>query len=274
MMGWQCLAGPTFTILALACGGVLPASAEQPAGNESNRLDELARKLNLTDKQKQQVEKIYADFDSKATPLLRQLCKHRNEQWQGLQSALTEGQRTKLKEAIKAQADKELQSIARKLNLSEEQTKRVERIRQDFWKKFLKVCTQQGANMARDYRELSMDATLAGREVLTDEQRAKLATIQRQDFDELHDFIFRHEHLKALGKQLGLSDGELNKLRRVCAAHEKKMEQPMAQLKELCTGGCASLQNVLNAEQRIRFHEVFPFHFLQAEQSAPEKRQP
>ena len=266
-MVWQRLAVTTFSILALAFAGVLPARAQeqQPAGNGSNRLDVLARKLNLTDKQKEQVEQIYKDFDRKATPLLKELCKERDDEWQGLQNALSEDQRAKLKEAIKTQAAMELKSIAEKLNLSEEQTKQVEKIRKTFWKKFLNVCMQKGENMAREYRDLCMEATLAGHHVLTPEQRAKLAAVQRKDFGEWHDFIFHHEHLKALGQQLGLSDAQVNQLQEACAGHERKMEQPMAQLKDLCKDGCASLQRVLNADQQARFHEVFPYHFLQGE---------
>ena len=156
-------------------------------------LDELARKLNLSDKQKQQVKQIYADFDRKANSLIRQLCTHRDEEWQALQKVLNEGQRAKLKEVLKAQGAKELQSIAQKLNLSEEQKQRVAKIRQEFWKKFQNLCTQKGENMAREYRQLYMEAVGAAREVLTPAQFAKLSAIQRQDFHEGHDFAVRQD---------------------------------------------------------------------------------
>jgi hypothetical protein len=260
-MVWQRFVVTAFTILALAPAGALPTHAQEG----SNRLDTLARKLNLTDKQKKEVGQIYADFDRKANPLLKQLCTQRDEEWQALQNALNEAQRTKLKEAIKTQAAKELQNIARELNLSEEQTKQVERIRTTFWTKFLNICMQKDENMAREYREVSMEATLAGRQLLTPEQRAKLTAVQRKDFNDWHDFIFQHEHLKALGQQLGLSEAKLKQLQQVCASHEQKLEQPRAQLKELCKDGCANLNKVLNAQQQASFHEVFPFHFLQGE---------
>jgi hypothetical protein len=270
-MGWRRLAVTAFVVLALASGYVLPVQAQE--GNAFS-LDAVARKLNLSDQQKQQLEQIYADFDRKAEPLIRKLCKQRDEEWQGLQNVLSEDQRTKLKEVLKAQAAKELQSVAQALNLSEEQKKRVEKIRQRFWKKFLDLSIQDGEHMARKYREICMEAVAAGHEVLTPEQRAKLPAVQRQDFEEWHDFIFRQDHLKELGQQLGLSDAQLSQLQKVCAAHEKNLEQAKAQLKQCCGEGCGALQRVLNAEQRARFHEAFPFHFLQGEQPATEKRQP
>jgi Spy/CpxP family protein refolding chaperone len=274
-MVWHRLAITAFTILALASGSVLPAQAEekQPVGKESDRLDALARKLNLSDQQKQQVKQVYADFDRKADPLLRQLVKHREQEWQGLQNALNKEQKAKLMEVLKAQGAKELQSIAQKLNLSAEQKERVAKIRKDFWKKFLDLSTRKGENLAREYRELHAEVVRAAHEVLTPEQRAKLPAIQKHDFDEWHDFIYRHDHLKALGEQLGLSAAQVNQLQESCASCEKELEQPKAKLKQLCKEECAALERVLNAEQRARFHEVFPFHFLAVEQPPANKKQ-
>ena len=263
-MVWQRLAVTAFTILALASGSVLPSQAEekQPLGKGSDRLDALARKLNLSDAQKEKVKKVYADFDKKAAPLIRQLCTQRDEEWQALQNALDEGQREKLKEVLKAQAAKELQSIAQKLNLSEKQKEKVEKIRQDFWKKFLNLSIKKGENMAREYRELHMDVVLAGRQALTPEQCTKLHAIQKQDFDDWHDFIYRPDHLKALGEQLGLSAEQLKQLQEACASHERKLEKPRTQIKDLCKEECAALDKVLTAEQKTKLHEVFPLNFL------------
>jgi len=274
-MVWQRLAVAAFTILALAYGSLLPAQAEekQPAGKDSDRLDALARKLNLSDRQKQQVKAIYADFDRKADPLLRQLCKHREHEWQTLQTVLNEGQKAKLKEVFKTQGAKELQSIAQKLNLTAEQKEKVEKIRKDFLKKFLDLSMRKGENLAREYRELHAEVIAAAREVLTPDQRAKLPAIQKQDFDEFHDYIYQPDHLKALGEQLGLSAAQLNQLQQSCTTCEKEIVENRAKLKELCATECAALEKVLNAEQRARFHEVFPFHFLAAEQPSAEKRQ-
>jgi hypothetical protein len=257
-MVWQRLAVTAFMIVALTSGRLLAA---QP-----DRLDALARELNLSDRQKQQVEQIYADFDRKANRLLRQLCTHRDEEWQALQNVLSEGGRAKLNEVLKAQGAKELQSIAQKLNLSEEQKERVEKIRKDFWKKLQNLCAQKGENMAREYRQLYMEAVGAARQVLKPEQLAKLSDIQRQDFHEgLHDFAVRPAHLKAMADQLGLSADQLNQMKQHCASCEKKCQQPEAEFKQLCKEECAALDKMLNAEQRAKLQYIFPFSFLAEE---------
>jgi Spy/CpxP family protein refolding chaperone len=262
-MAWQRLAVTAFMILALTSGSLLPAQEKgKQSGKETDRLDALALKLKLSDAQKEQVKKIYADFDKKAAPLVRQLCTQRGEEWEALQKILNDGQKAKLKEALEAQAAKELQSVAEKLNLTEEQKEKVKKIRQDFWKKFLNLSIQKGENMGREYRELHMDVVLAGRQVLTPEQCTKLHAIQKQDFDDWHDFIYRPDHLKALGEQLGLGAEKLKQLQEDCASHERKLEQPRAQIKDLCKEECAALEKVLNAEQKAKLHEVFPLNFL------------
>jgi hypothetical protein len=261
-------------IVALASGRLLADQSEQkqPAGKESDRLDALARKLNLTDRQKQQVKQIYADFDKKADPLVRQLCTHRGEEWQALQKVLNEEQQAKLKQVLKAQGAKELQSIAQQLNLSEEQKERVEKIRQNFWNKFLNLSPQKSENMARDYRELYMEAFGAAREVLTPAQLAKLPAIQRQDFQEGHDFAVRHEHVQAMADQLSLRADQRNQLKQLCASCDKKCEQPLAAFTQLCKEECAALEKVLNADQRAKLHDMFPFSFMTEEHPAGEEK--
>jgi Spy/CpxP family protein refolding chaperone len=267
MMVWPRLAITAFTVLVLASGSQVPAqeNANQPQGNGSDRLEALSRKLNFSDEQKQQVKQIYADFDHKAGPLIRQLCTQRGEEWQALQSVLNKQQREKLAEVLKAQGAKEMESIAQKLSLNEEQKAQIEKIRKDFWNKFLDLSVQKPKHLSRAYRELHMEVVAAGRAVLTPEQREKLAALQKQDFEEWHDHIYRQEHLKALGEQLGLSSEQVEQLQKLIASHEQKLEEPKAQLKQLCKAGCADLDKALNADQKARFHEVFPFHFFAAE---------
>jgi Spy/CpxP family protein refolding chaperone len=262
-MVWQRLAVTAFMILALTSRSLLPAQEKGRPGKETDRLDALALKLKFSDAQKEQVKKIYADFDKKADPLVRQLCTQRGEEWEALQKMLNDGQKKKLKEVIEAQAAKELQAVAEKLNLTEEQKGKVKKIRQDFWEKFLSLSIKNGENMAREYRELHMDVVLAGRQVLTPEQCTKLHAIQKQDFDDWHDFIYRPEHLKAIGQQLGLNAEPLKQLQEVFAGHEKKLEQSKTKIRDLCKEECAALDKVLNAEQKAVLHEVFPLNFLQ-----------
>jgi Spy/CpxP family protein refolding chaperone len=270
-MVWQRLAMMALTSLALASADRLLADKEQKQPDKNgDRLDAVASKLDLTDKQKQQVKQAYADFDKKAEPLMRQLCTQQREAWQTIRKMLTEEQRAKVNDICKAQGDKELQAIVQKLNLTEEQKKQIVKIREQFWKKFLTLGTQKDENLCREYREMYMDAMAAARTVLTPEQRTKLPAIQKQDFHEWHDYTLRPDHMKAMSEQLGLSAEQRKQLQEISDSAEKKMEEPRAQLKKLCKEQCTALEKVLNAEQRAKLHEAFPFNFLDAEH--PEKK--
>jgi Spy/CpxP family protein refolding chaperone len=260
-MVWQRLALTAFTILALASGGLL---ADQP-GKKPDRLEAVATKLKLTDAQKQQVKDIYADFDKKAEPLVRQLCMRHHEQWDAMVKVLTEEQRKKLPEVIKKEVAKEFQAISQKLNLTGEQQQKIGKLRAEFWQKFQGLPNQKGEHICREYRELWMDAVAAGNEMLTPDQRAKLPAIRRQDFDEHHDFTLRPDHVKEIGDQLGLSAEQRKRIEKICTAYDKKAEQPRAQLKQLCKEKSAAIEKVLTADQRAKLEQVFPFHCLATE---------
>jgi len=267
-MVWQRLALTALTILALASGRLLADQPEQkqPVGKGSDQLEALANKLHLSDRQKQQVQQIYADFDKKAEPMIRQICTQRGEQWQAMRKVLSEEQRAKLTDVLKAQEARELQNIAQKLNLSEEQKQRVAKIREEFWKKFQNLTPQKSDNMSRDYRQLYMEAFGAACEVLTPEQLAKLPAIQRQDFHEGHDFAIRQEHLKSIGDQLGISAEQRKQMSQLCASCEQNLERSMTEFKQLCKQEHAALEKALNADQRAKLALIFPSTFLCEEQ--------
>jgi Spy/CpxP family protein refolding chaperone len=267
------LAATALAILFLASASLLAAqeNGTQTSDKESERLDALAQKLTLTDNQKKRLKEIYGDFDKKADPLIRKLCTLRGDQWQALDGILDDRQRGKLKDILKAQGAKELQSIVQKLALSDEQTKKVEKSRKAFWDEFLDLSVKRPENMARQYRELHAKAVDDARAVLTPEQRIKLPPLQHQDFDDWHDFIYRHDHLKAIGEQLGLSAAQQTQLKQLCAANEVKSAKLRSELKQVCKEECAALEMLLNAAQRARLEEVFPLNFLQMEHPAAEK---
>jgi Spy/CpxP family protein refolding chaperone len=254
----QRLATIVFTIMVLTFGGVLPA--EEP---KADRMEAAMEKLKLTDQQKQQCKKICADFDKKADPLIQKMFTHRGEEWQAISKILTDDQRAKLPEVVKASGAKELQILAKKLNLSEEQKQQVAKIREEFWKKYQKLAAQKDENFSHQYRQLWMEALADVPKIMTAEQRAKLPGILRDEFQEWHDHTLREEHMKAIGEQLGLSAAQRKQINELCAAYEKKAEQPSGQLKQLCKESCTAMDKVLNADQRAKLHEVFPFKYME-----------
>lgn len=272
-MAGQRLALTAFTILALAFGSLLPAREEEKQpGKRTDPLDAVASKLNFSDQQKQQIKQAHEDFDKKASPLIRQLCTLGRDKWLAVRDVLTEEQRAKLPEVLKAQAAKELQSIVQKLKLSEEQKQRVAKVRADFWKKYLNLDTQKSENPCREYRELCMSTFAAAREVLTPEQRTMMPKMQREDIYEGHDFALRENHLKEIADQLGLSAEQRKQIQESCASFEKKLEQPRTQLKHLCVEQCVAMEKGLNADQLAKFEELFPFKCLHEHPPGEEKK--
>ncbi len=256
----QRLATIVFPIVILALGGLLPAEEPKP-----DRMEAAMEKLKLTDQQKQQCKKICAEFDKKADPLIQKLCVQRGEEWQAISKILTDDQRAKLPEVVKASAAKELQILAKKLNLNEEQKQQVAKIRAEFWKKYQKLEAQKDDSFCHQYRQLWMEALADVPKIMSEEQRAKLPAILRDEFQEWHDHTLREEHMKAMGDQLGLSAAQRKQINELCAAYEKKSEQPREQLKKLCTEGCASMDKILNADQRGKLHEMFPFKYMEVD---------
>jgi Spy/CpxP family protein refolding chaperone len=256
----QRLATIVFTIMVLTFAGLLPA--EEP---KTDRMEAAMDKLKLTDQQKQQCKKICADFDKKADPLIQKLCTQRGDEWQAISKILTDDQRAKLPEIVKASAAKELQILAKKLNLTDEQKTQVGKIREEFWKKYQKLAAQKDDNYCHQYRQLWMEALADVPKIMTVEQRAKLPAILRDEFQEWHDHTLREEHMKAMGDQLGLSAAQRKQISELCTAYEKKSEQPRDQLKQLCKEGCAAMDKVLNADQRAKLHEMFPFKYMEVD---------
>jgi Spy/CpxP family protein refolding chaperone len=255
----QRLAMTALAMVSLASTGLLLAADEaKPA---TDRLDAAMDKVSLSDRQKQMMKKICADFDEKAGPLINKLCVQRREHWDAMVGVLTEEQRTKLPTAVKKSVDKE-------------QTQRVATIRAEFWKKFQSLCPEKGekkgADISREYRHLWMEALAKASEFLTKEQRAKLIALQRKEFNEWHDHTLRDEHMKSIADQLGLSAEQRKKINDLCSSHGKKCDEPRDKLAQLCKEGCASMEKVLTADQRAKLPEMFPFTFLNTEHKEKE----
>src|SRR5258708_36300781 len=143
---WQRITFVAFTALALAAGATtLSASpyASQSLGQHCKRLDALATKLALTDQQKEDLRKIHTDFRQKKAPLKQQLQTLRQEKREAMTRVLTEEQRGKVRAVIKEQWNKRWQAVAAKLNLSDEQKQRIEKVREMYGKKFSELAAQK-----------------------------------------------------------------------------------------------------------------------------------
>jgi len=249
-------------LLTLAAGaGRLLAEEERgkAEGARPDRLESLAAKLGLDAQQKEQVHKIESDFHKKAEPLEQRLWSLHREEFAAMRKTLSEDQRAKLPEVIKSACGQELQAISDKLGLSDDQKQRLMKIRQEYEPKFRALMDEKaetGAAGFKQFRELRFAAHRAMREVLTEDQRAKVPGILREEFQKWQDPTARREMLGTIADKLGLSNDQKEQLRKIQADYNRQMEEPTAQFKQMHHEEHEAIEKVLTPEQRTKFEDM------------------
>jgi len=256
-MMWNRLGMMALTLLALASGGQLVAQEEkgQP-GQRHPLLEALASKLGLSDQQKEEIRKIHADYDKKMRPLEEQLWTLHHAEHEAMSKVLTEEQRTKLPEAMKAVMHKEMEKMADKLGLTEAQKQKCEKIHEMYEKKFHDLASQKSEDARHKFHALRAEAMAAVGKELNDEQRAKLPATMREEFHRMHDPSVRREHLKAFADKLGLSAEQKEQVQKIHNEYEQKIEKPVDQLKQMHKDEHEAVEKVLTQEQRTKLREL------------------
>src|SRR5688572_24913581 len=106
-MRWQLLGVPALAILLLAGGSWLTA-ADQPAAKARDWLETLGAKVGLSGEQKEKIRKIHADYDQKEDKLEAQIRELRHDEMEAAGKVLTDAQRAKARELLKAETEKAL----------------------------------------------------------------------------------------------------------------------------------------------------------------------
>lgn len=258
-MVWRRMAVTAFAIMALAVGGRLaadePAKTEPPAKGH-DRLDAMAAKLGLTDQQKNDIRTVHAEFDKKLSDAEHQVWTLHHEEREAMSKVLTDEQRTKMPMVLKAARDKELQEIAGKLGLTDDQKKKLEAVREEHEQKFHEAAAQQGDEGRGRYRDLRRVFYEAIGKELTDDQRAKLPGVLREEYQEWRDPATRREHLKAISDELGLTAEQKDSMKKIHDEYDQKTEKPAAELKQLRADERAAVDKVLTDEQRAKVQEM------------------
>jgi len=248
-----------FTLLALATFGARAAAQEEIGKGEGTRFDRLeglATKLNLNDQQKQEVNKIQADFDKKVEPVEQRLWNLHLAEQAAMSKVLTEDQRAKLPGIMKAAWQTESERIGAKLNLNADQKQRVQKIREEYGPKFCALMEKQGEDTFKEFRELRHRALKELHQVLTDEQRTMLPAILHAEFHQWHDAAARKEKLKDLADKLGVNNDQREQLHKTMADYHRQMEQPTTQFRELKREERAAIEKILTPEQRNKFQTL------------------
>jgi len=256
-MVWRRMAVTAFAILTLAAGGRLAADepkAEPPAKGH-DRLDAMAAKLGLTDQQKNDIRTVHAEFDKKLSDAEHQLWTLHHEEHEAMSKVLTDDQRAKVPMVLKAARDKELQAIASKIGLTDDQTKKLEAVREEHETKFHELAAkgEEGRAQFHELRHVFFEAI--GKE-LTDDQRAKLPGVLREEYHEWRDPATRRAHLKAIGDELGLTTEQKDSMKKIHSEYDEKTAKPAAELKQMREDEHAAVDKVLTPEQRTKVQEL------------------
>jgi len=231
----------------------------------------IGAKLGLDDKQKEEIRKIHNDFNQKTDALMQQLWTLRHEECEEMKKALTDEQRAKLPDVLKAEKDKEFQKIVSRLELNEEQKAKVQKIRDSFAPKFEELAQQKGDNVGKQFRKLKHEAFGAVCEVLNPDQRNKFPGVIREEFRLWRDTEARREHLRAMADQLGLKEQQKEQEQKILDDYNRKIQQPANELKELHRQEAAAMEKVLTAEQRTKWQELKKQWGFKEDQSEPRK---
>lgn len=246
------IAGMAATILVLAAGaGTLTA-------DEKNHdiTDALGAKLGLSDQQKDEIRKICADTESKKEAVEFQLWTAHREARAELKKMLTDDQRAKLPEVIKEERNQELQPIASKLGLTDEQQAHIGKSLMQFKQKFQELATESPDAARKQFGELKQQVFAAVCKDLNDDQRIKLTQVMRSEFHKWTNQQFQNEHVKAIENKLSLSSDQKSQVEKLISDCEQKIEKPVAQIKQLCQEESAAIEKVLTDEQRTKFQEL------------------
>jgi len=245
--------------VALLFVGASFANAQANANAQGKKHDfaaALTAKLGLNNQQAEEVRKICTEFDAKKEPIEEQLFVAHHEARAEMQKLLTDEQRAKAPQVIKQEKERELQSIAAKVGLTDQQLKQVEGTLSQFHNKFQELSGQKPEDVRKQFHELKREVCAAVGKDLNDEERIRLAGVMREEFQHWQQPGFKREHVRAFEDKLGLTAEQKTKADKIIADCEKASEKPIAQLKEMCQQEREAIAKVLSNEQKTQLNQI------------------
>jgi Spy/CpxP family protein refolding chaperone len=245
-----------FTLFAVLLAGGVYADEAASKAKEHCILNAIAKKLGLSDQQRDQFRKIHDEFEAKAQPIQNELWKLRHEQHQAMKQVLTEQQRAELPNVIKMEMGNKLREIGDKLALTDDQRKQAEQLFNEYCTKFQDLDKEQGANVQGQFRALKHAEFEAFCGLLTDEQRVKLPGVLKEEMA-----LWRSEDAQAkmrneIAEKLNLTADQREKIEKICTEAGPKIEKQKTDLRQNWKDAHAAVAKVLTEEQRTKFLEL------------------
>lgn len=247
-----------FATLALAAGPQL-FGADQPAGSLTDKKEDvlklMAAKVGLNEQQEAQVRTILGEFDKREEPVIHQLWSLHHQEKAAMREVLTPEQRDKVPQLMKHARDAMFQEFATTLNLDAQQKEKIEQIREQYGPKYRELAADKEENGSK-FQELRHAEFAAISKELNDQQKAKLPAFMKEEFKKWRDPKEQAEHLQKATKELGLSNDQQERLKKIQADFTQKAEQPAAQLKQLFKDERAAVEKVLTPDQRTKLTDL------------------
>jgi hypothetical protein len=245
-----------YALAALTLALTAGTSTVMADEKKNDRTEALAAKLGLNEQQKEEIRKVFTDFEAKMEPIESQLWTAHREARAEISKMLTDEQRAKLPEVIRTERTRELQTVAAKLGLNDEQRAQVEITLKSYEKKFGDLTAQGNENGRKEFVELKHEMFAAVWKEINDEQRIRLPQVLRAEFHRFSNSQVRNDHVKAIQAKLGLSDEQKTQIEKLLADCNQKVEKPIAQMTELCQEECTAFEKILTKEQRSTLEEI------------------
>jgi Spy/CpxP family protein refolding chaperone len=219
-------------------------------------LDAAARKLALSDQQKQEIRDVQTECKTKAEPLFKQMASLKHAEHQAMKQLLSADQVKKIPETLRNAWDKECQHISAALDLSEEQKQRIEKIKEEYRPKFHELYTQQGEKMPERMHELKYQCMTAFGNVLNEEQRVRFPFVLHQEMRRLEEPATREQCEKEITESLGLSAEQKDQVHKIAQQYQPKVDKLLNELNQHFQDEQQRMDKVLTAEQRTKLQEL------------------
>jgi Spy/CpxP family protein refolding chaperone len=218
-------------------------------------VEALAKKLGLSAEQQNKLNKMCADYDAKEDAIEGRLWPVYQDRFRAMNKELTEEQRAKLPEAMRAARENTWANFHRMLGLNREQEERMHKTHDEYAPKFRKLAETRDAKPA-DFRRLRHQEFAALGKELTEEQRAKLPLVIQEESQRWHTPEFQQEQIKLFSDKLGLSDEQKERIRKVNDEYASKLKEPTEELRKLYKAECDAMEGNLTEAQRNKLDEL------------------
>jgi len=247
------------SLLTVAAAERLAAQDEPRSKDESRGRSELAeglaKRLGLSAEQKAKMDKICADYEAKEDAIEGRLWPVYQEKFQAMNKELTEEQRAKLPEALRAARQNTWANFHRMLGLNREQEERMQKIHEEYAPQFRKLAEAKDVKPADILRLRHQELAALGKE-LTEEQRARLPLIIVEEIPRWHSPEFHQEQVKIIQDKLGLSDEQKERMRKIHDEYASKTKEQGEEIRKLFKAECGAMEGTLTEAQRNKLEEL------------------